>query len=58
MKSFSFIIFQFILLNQTPLCLAVKKENIEIIKILLAHKDIDVNILSILNKYFFIEFTN
>ena len=35
-----------IILNQTPLHYAIKKNNIEIIKLLLEHSEIDVNIKS------------
>lgn len=47
-------IFNYILIwfYKTPLCLAVKKENIGIVKLLLAHKDINVNIRSILTQIF------
>lgn len=37
------------MINKSPLCLAIKKVNIEIVKLLLSHKDIDVNIKSILS---------
>lgn len=41
------------LFHKTPLISAVEMENIEIIKLLLTHENIDVNIPFILNKLFY-----
>ena len=38
--------------NKTALCLAVEKENIEIVKLLLSNDKIDVNILNIFKQVF------
>lgn len=42
--------FQFAIFHKTSIHIAVEKENIEIIKLLLANQSIDVNILNILMK--------
>ncbi len=38
---------------KTPLYAAIKKENVEIVRILLTKEDIDINLQSILNFNFF-----
>lgn len=40
--------------NKTALFAAVEKENFEIVKLLLTENKIDVNILNIFHKYFFL----
>lgn len=32
------------LIHQTPFCLAIKQENFEIVKLLLEHDELDINI--------------
>lgn len=39
--------FQNFINEKTPLAIAIEKENIEILKILLSNKNIDINALSI-----------
>ena len=41
---------------KTAFCLAVEKENIEIIKLLLTNESLDINLHNILMNIFFIEF--
>lgn len=41
--------------HETALLLAVRKNSIEIVRLLLANKNIDVNILNILKQYFLIK---
>ena len=38
--------------NKTPLFWAIEKENVDIVKLILSNKNIDVNALNILNQYF------
>ena len=45
-------------LNKTPLCYAVENQNIEIINLLLEHKDIDINLPSIPILLFLTKFYN
>lgn len=51
MKDFNEI--QFIMANESPLFLAIEREDEEIVKLLLARKEIDVNGLFILKQLFF-----
>ena len=48
--------FIFLLLYKTPFYLAVEKENIEIIQLLLSNSMLDINILSILILLLIIQF--
>lgn len=52
MKDFNEI--QFIVANESPLFLAIEREDAEIVKLLLARKEIDVNGLFILKQPFFL----
>lgn len=42
--------FRNMLVHKTPLILAIEKENIEILKLLIANKNVDVNIKCIFNR--------
>ena len=48
--------FQLFLFNRSPLNFAITTENIDIVKLLLARKEININMISILNIFFLILF--